>query len=322
MAFSTQKRTRTILKRLRVVVKRTRASTAADWGEWAITTETPPYNNTTVVEYKLLGWYNYDVTTDAAPFISSDVVDYYAMNWESWADTVDVAPFVSTERVEYREANEYTSEVTPVVIDVAKLTNGEVVEVDDHYEWQGTGIFDVIMGAINGNIKAQYDSGRIVGQAYAATYMGGLKVGLGAAMQYLMAKDTSEASADSARLGVATAKYNADYMLPIARDKAQEEFDILEDTHKSKVDLAELQTEKLAADTSYVAEQEQQLINSVQYNNKIKALDSLADTYGTFGAGGLTFNKDMWEVYYGIVADLSGSDVPTSYTVSKVISTV
>ena len=53
-------------------------------------------------------------------------------------------------------------------------------------------------------------------------------------------------------------------------------------------------------------------------NRKIKALDSLSETYGTFGAGGLDLTSDMWGTYFGIVATLSGQTAPTNTGASKV----
>ena len=58
---------------------------------------------------------------------------------------------------------------------------------------------------------------------------------------------------------------------------------------------------------------------TVGYNNKIKALDALSDTYGTFGAGGLTLSSDMWTTYFSIVSNLAGVTPPTSTSVSKVV---
>ena len=97
-----------------------------------------------------------------------------------------------------------------------------------------------------------------------------------------------------------------------------ENLSLLKDEHPYKVQMVANQAAKIDSDKKYVEEQKTQLVNSVSYNNKIKALDSLANTYGTFGAGGLTMSSDMWTTYFSIVNDLAGASAPSSTTVSKV----
>jgi hypothetical protein len=239
-------------------------------------------------------------------------------NWGAWTITTDAPPYTNTDLIEYQAESDYNTH-EPVIIGITELTEGAIVEdAEGDYVWEGQGIFDKIMESVNGNIKVEFDNGRIVGQAYAATYLGGLQAALSSSVQFLLRKAITEAQADQARVQASSSEFSLDNMLPIQRDKAQEEYDLMEDTHTSKVQMAGYQAAKVAADTDYVQEQEVQLINSVNYNNQIKALDSLADTYGTFGAGGLTLSPDMWSTYFGIVEDLSGQLAPTSTTVTKV----
>jgi len=231
-------------------------------------------------------------------------------NWGDWAATTDAPPYVNTDLVEYRAVTDYSAD--RISIDVDNLTSGQITtDADGSYLWDGTGIFDKIIKAVNSNIKVEYDNGRIVGQEYATTYLGGLQAALQTAVQFILNKDIAEANANSKR-------FTVDNILPVQYAKTQEEYDLMEATHGSKVATAAYQADKVAADVDYVKEQEQQLINSVNYNNKIKALDSLSDTYGTFGAGGLTLSSDMWTTYFSIVEDLSGSTAPSSTTVTKV----
>jgi hypothetical protein len=192
--------------------------------------------------------------------------------WGVWAETTDAAPYVNTDLVEYRvQSNTY--------IDIAQFTNGYIEESTESgaavYNWEGTGIFDIIIKAANGNIKVEYDSGRINGSNYAAVYLGTLQSAMNLAMQFLLKEEQTE----------------------IQTDKAKEELLLALDSHDAKVALVENQASKLA-------EERKALIQSVIDNRKIKALDSLADTYGTFGAGGLTMSSDMWNVYFGLVSDL------------------
>ena len=71
-----------------------------------------------------------------------------------------------------------------------------------------------------------------------------------------------------------------------------------------QVGQMEEQLRKAVADTAYVVAQKEALYISLKDNTMIKALDSLGDTFGTFGAGGITLSSDMWNTYFSIVAQL------------------
>ena len=58
--------------------------------------------------------------------------------------------------------------------------------------WQGTGVFDDIMEAVNGNIKVQYDTGRITGAEYAHVYLGSMQAAMSEAMKFVMNKQLVE----------------------------------------------------------------------------------------------------------------------------------
>lgn len=192
--------------------------------------------------------------------------------WSTWAETTDAAPYVNTDLVEYR-----VQASTDISID--KFTDGSIAEseVDGNtvYTWEGNGVFDIMMKAINGNIKVEFDSGRINGTEYATVYLGATQAAINAAMQFILREEQTE----------------------VQVNKAKEELQLAFDMHDAKVALAENQAAK-------VLEEKNALVQSVIDNRKIKALDSLADTYGTFGAGGLTMSGEMWNIYFGIVADL------------------
>lgn len=55
--------------------------------------------------------------------------------------------------------------------------------------WDGTGVFDKLMHAINGNILVQYDSGRIKGPEYAQVYLGSMQTAIVEAMKFMLTKD-------------------------------------------------------------------------------------------------------------------------------------
>jgi hypothetical protein len=78
------------------------------------------------------------------------------------------------------------------------LTNGSVV----NGEWVGTGVFDMLIAAVNKNIELQYQKGRITGSDYANTYLGGVQSVLQQSVQWVLQVDTSDAQVDDIRKGI------------------------------------------------------------------------------------------------------------------------
>ena len=74
-----------------------------------------------------------------------------------------------------------------------EFSNGSINTTNpEQPEWEGTGIFDELMKAINGNIKVQFDSGRIKGTEYADVYLGSLQTAMSEAMKFMLVKDLTE----------------------------------------------------------------------------------------------------------------------------------
>ena len=223
---------------------------------------------------------------------------------------------------------------------VTDLTNGTIrQDAAGNSYWEGTGIFDVLMAAVNSNIKVEYDNARLQGKDYASVYLGSMQSVISQSMQFLLTEKTSEAQTDlivtkenelrlngikdravrSEQLTNAVIKNYVDERTKNHKvATSASNLAVTVGTQPHKITLAQFQSNKAAADTDYVIEQETQLINSVRFNNEIKALDSLADTYGTFGAGGLTLSAEMWQTYFAIVAKLATVPPPTVTTVTKV----
>ena len=110
--------------------------------------------------------------------------------WSAWASTTDAPPYVDTTLVEYR-----TSVDTSITID--QLTDGAIAtDSEGKAYWEGTGYFDVIMSAVNGNVKCEYESGRIVGVQYADVYLGALQGALNTAATLLLQRQDAEAKTD------------------------------------------------------------------------------------------------------------------------------
>lgn len=108
--------------------------------------------------------------------------------WGAWTSTTDAPPYTNTSLVEYRA-------IGTTDIDINDLTNGSIVPDDGKYKWDGTGVFDTIIKAVNGNIKAQYDSGRIRDADYAQVYLGALQSSIQAAIQFMLQEQQAEAQA-------------------------------------------------------------------------------------------------------------------------------
>jgi hypothetical protein len=82
--------------------------------------------------------------------------------------------------------------------ELTDLTNGDVV----NGEWSGTGVFDMLIAAINKNIEIQYQKGRITGSDYADVYLGGVQAVLQQSVQWVLQVDTSDAQVDDIRKGI------------------------------------------------------------------------------------------------------------------------
>lgn len=73
-------------------------------------------------------------------------------------------------------------------IDFEDFSNGEIVDS----KWEGTGVFDQLMMAINGNIKVQFDEGRIKGEEYATVYLGSMQSAISEGMKFLLNRKSIE----------------------------------------------------------------------------------------------------------------------------------
>ena len=98
---------------------------------------------------------------------------------------------------------------------------------------------------------------------------------------------------------------------------AQSEQDLL--NKAAQKTLIDNQVLKIIKDTAMTDEQRKQLILSVTYNNKIKALNSYGNMIGTMGAGGLVISSDMWSRFFTMVKGLNTdiSSNPSDTTVVK-----
>ena len=66
-------------------------------------------------------------------------------------------------------------------IDITELTNGALTD----NVWQGAGVFDKLMFAVNENIRGEYDQGRLQGTDYATVYLGSMQAVIAQSIAYL-----------------------------------------------------------------------------------------------------------------------------------------
>ena len=78
-------------------------------------------------------------------------------------------------------------------IKLTDLTDGYL---DANNEWQGNGVFDKLMYAVNKNIEGQYIKGRITGNDYAKVYLGGLESVIAQSIEYILREKQVEAQTD------------------------------------------------------------------------------------------------------------------------------
>lgn len=96
----------------------------------------------------------------------------------------------------------------PTDILISDLTNGAVVGG----EWEGTGIFDVLMKALNENIEIQYNKGRIKGAEYAQVYLAGIQSVMAQSIQYTLQEKLQEAQVDKIADGILTSTKQREVM--------------------------------------------------------------------------------------------------------------
>ena len=70
-------------------------------------------------------------------------------------------------------------------------------------EWEGTGVFDQLMKAINGNILVQFDAGRLKGTEYADVYLGSMQAAISESMKFILNKKSVEKSLEAQEIQIA-----------------------------------------------------------------------------------------------------------------------
>lgn len=84
-------------------------------------------------------------------------------------------------------------------------------------------------------------------------------------------------------------------------------------------DLIDGQVGKIIEDKLYVTAQKTSMLEQVEHNKIIKAMDSMGDMIGTIGAGGLVPSSAMFGVYFRLNKLLTNESEPSSYSITKVV---
>jgi dihydroneopterin aldolase len=76
------------------------------------------------------------------------------------------------------------------------VVNGTLTETDGIHSWTGTGIFDVLMDAVNKNLDAQYRNQRLNGADYAMVYSNAITTVLQQAIDFALREQLVEAQVE------------------------------------------------------------------------------------------------------------------------------
>lgn len=110
-------------------------------------------------------------------------------SWGIWGVATTPPPYTDTDLVEYRVQNTDSA--------ILELTNGEIVlDSDDKYVWQGTGILDKMIETVSANIKTQFDNGAIPESDRATVYLGALQYTISESVKVLLGQKTAEKQLD------------------------------------------------------------------------------------------------------------------------------
>jgi len=169
---------------------------------------------------------------------------------------------------------------------LSDLTDGSTVAG----EWSGNGVFDVLMKAVNDNIKIQYDAGRLTGTDYANVYLGSVQSVIAQSMQYVMQEKEVEArvdlvaqqtlteaenTANAVKQGTlldteeAIKEYELANILPEQVLKLQEEVDLLQ-SQDVELQAQTVREEKKLGDELLTATKQRQLLSTQEEAEQYK----------------------------------------------------
>lgn len=118
----------------------------------------------------------------------------------------------------------------------------------------GTGVFDILMQAVQVRLDAEFTKGRITGPNYSEVYLGSLTTVIGQSLQYVLSKEQTEAQIALIAAQTAQATKQTE-LLTVEISKAEAELAIL--TQRLATGL--LEQDQIIAQTSLIGEQESEV---------------------------------------------------------------
>ena len=172
-------------------------------------------------------------------------------------------------------------------IDFENFSNGEINYTDPAAPtWEGTGVFDKLMHAINGNILVQYDSGRIKGPEYASVYLGSMQTAVVEAMKFMLTKEQIDKDLELKAAQIAAiATENSIKTAQSAKDLLLKDKELL---------VKQAQINKLADDQLTAAKQRelyQRQIVGFDDNKYQKLFESQLSSWGLMFSSGMLTEK-------------------------------
>ena len=172
-------------------------------------------------------------------------------------------------------------------INFENFSNGVINYTDPASpSWDGTGVFDKLMHAINGNILVQYDSGRIKGPEYANVYLGSMQTAIMEAMKFLLTKEQIDKDLELKAAQIAAiATENSIKTAQSAKDLLLKDKELL---------VKQAQIDKLADDQLTAAKQRnlyQRQIEGFDDNKYQKLFESQLSSWGLMFSSGMLTEK-------------------------------
>ena len=147
-------------------------------------------------------------------------------------------------------------------INFSDLTNGKVVTNGTEMEWNGSGVFDKLMAAVNKNIKIQYDEGKIKGVDYANVYMGSLQTVLQQSIEFVLREKLVEAQIEGIKMDNIVKEFEIEVKIPKELEMLNKQVELAEQevlVKKEQVEQLKAQTAQAVAQTALLARQQLEL---------------------------------------------------------------
>ena len=94
--------------------------------------------------------------------------------------------------------------MSTIGINFEDFSNGSRNDTDaNNPVWEGDGVFDKLMMAVNGNISIQYETGRLTGSEYSNVYLGSMQSVIAESMKFILNKKSVEKQLESQDVQIA-----------------------------------------------------------------------------------------------------------------------